>query len=121
MQHYMSHDTVLDPDDFIPSPFELDKPDEPTPDPEPPPLQMSQNTNFGDACTPPVARTVQLRQIKIHNITKHKVDQPPHSRRNLTTVVRAQLDTGADITCTTSKPSHMIINPMHNHSHAKHV
>ena len=75
----------------------------PTPDPEPPPLHVDHDTNFGDAYTPPVARTIQIRRIKMHNITKHKVDPPPHLRRDLTTVVRAQLDTGADMTCTNIK------------------
>ena len=56
----MSHDAVLDPNNFISSPFDFDEPDTPTPDPEPPPLHVDQDTNFGDAHTPPVARTIQI-------------------------------------------------------------
>jgi len=103
LQHYPSYDTMLDPDDVIPSRYEEDEPDATAPDPEPPPLHINPNINIGDAYTPPIARTVQLRRIKIHSITKHKVDPPPHLEQNLTTIVRAQLDTGADITCANIK------------------
>ena len=76
-QHYMSHDTMLDPDDYIPSPFDCDEPDSPPPDPEPPPLPISKHSTFNDAYTPPLAPSINLQRIKIHNITKHKVDPPP--------------------------------------------
>ena len=99
-QHCALHDTMLNPDDIIPSRCKSDKPDAPKPDPEPPPLQINPNVDIGDACTPPIARTVQLRRIKIHNVAKHKVDPPPHLKQNLTTVIHAQLDTGANMTCT---------------------
>ena len=103
MQHHPSSDTVFDPDNIIPLRYNLDKPDAPVPDPEPPPSKIHTTPNIGDACTPPIARTAQIRRMKTHNVTKHKVYPPPHLKRDLTTVVRAQLDTGADITCTNIK------------------
>ena len=98
--HYASSDTVIDPDDMVPSLQTFDEPGTTKPDPEPPPIKIDPHIPIGDAYTPPLVPNIQLRRIKIHNITKHKVDPPKHLPRNLTTVVRAQLDTGADITCT---------------------
>ena len=94
---------MLDPDDIIPSKYAYDDPDEPQLNAQPSSITIDVNGQHGDAYTPPITKNIQLRRIKIHNITKHKVDPPPTLKRNLTTVVRAQLDTGADITCTNIK------------------
>ena len=63
--------------------------------PDVPPDQLS-----GDPYTPPIVQQTTLRQINIHNITKHKVPKPPPVSHDTTVAIWAQLDTGADITCT---------------------
>ena len=100
LQSYNSCDTELDPDDILPSDFNHDEPEPPIPLPKKDSLPVDTNLNIVTAYTPPLARDLQIRQIRVHSITKHQVDPAPNLKRDLTTVIRAQLDTGADITCT---------------------
>ena len=106
MDNIISADTVLHPDDIIDDTFIDDEIDTSWT------LQLLPITSFnsaadvspehlnGDPYTPPLAKHITLRRINIHDITKHNVPEPPALSHDLTTVVRAQLDTGADITCT---------------------
>ena len=100
LQSYSSCDTELDPDDILPSDFNQDEPELPIPIPTPQQLPIQTKLDIVDAYTPPLARDLKIQRIRIHNITKHHVAPPPRLHWNLTTVICAQLDTGADITCT---------------------
>ena len=109
LQSYNSCDTELDPDDILPSDFNNDEPELPIPTPKKESLPIDTNVNVVTAYTPPLAHNLQIRQICIHSITKHQVDPAPKLQRDLTTVIRAQLDTGADITCTN------LVHVLHNY------
>ena len=109
LQSYNSCDTELDPDDILPSDFNNDEPELPIPTPKKESLPIDTNVNVVTAYTPPLAHNLQIRQIRIHSITKHQVDPAPKLQRDLTTVIRAQLDTGADITCTN------LVHVLHNY------
>ena len=99
LQSYASHDTFVHPDDHIDigdeTSFIVKDNIEP--------LIENYDRTSGDAYTPPLAKQLALRRINIHSITRHKVPDPPKLHHNLVTAICAQLDTGADITCTNMK------------------
>ena len=109
LQSYNSCDTELDPDDLLPSDFNHDEPEPTLQTPKKDMLPINTDVQIVDAYTPPLAHDLKIRRIRIHSITKHQVDPPPKLQRNLTTVIRAQLDTGADITCTN------LLHVLHNY------
>ena len=77
LQSYNSCDTELDPDDILLSNFNQDKPKLPIPTPKKESLPIDTNVNVVTAYTPPLAHNLQIRQIRIHSITKHQVDPAP--------------------------------------------
>ena len=53
----------------------------------------------GDAHTLPSAKQLAMRRANVHKMTKHKLPDPLQLQDDMTTAMRAQLDTGADMTC----------------------
>ena len=97
--HYPSHDTCVDPDEILPSIFNNDEPHDVLTT-NPLSHKETKHKLHGDPYTPPLARQIHIRQINIQKTPKHGLQTPPQLPQNTTTTVQAQLDTGAEITCT---------------------
>ena len=103
MDNIISTDTIVHPNDVAHDPFTDDEIDTTWTSKLPPPEQSgppeSSDHLNGDPYTPPLAASVTLCRININDISKHNVPKPPSLSHDMTNVVRAQLDTGANITC----------------------
>ena len=97
--HYPSHDTCVDPDEILPSIFNNDEPHDVL-TANPLSYKETKHKLHGDAHTPPLARQIHIRRINIQKTPENDLQIPPQLPQNMTTTVRAQLDTGAEITCT---------------------
>ena len=67
-----------------------------------------------DAHTPPLAKQLAMRRVHAHKTAKHEPPELPKSQSNMTSAMHAQLDTGADETCSNT------VETLHDHrEHSK--